>query len=57
MTSVNEVCNWCLLKIIEGKHEKKVKIFPVLIVNEIISFPDDFIFRKNNNENVPIIKW
>lgn len=57
MTSVNEVCNWCLLKIIKGKHEKKVKIFPVLIVNEIISFPDDFIFRKNNNENVPIIKW
>lgn len=53
MTSVNEVCNWCLLKIIEREHKKN---FPVVLVNEIISFPDAFPFRKSNNENYPVIK-
>lgn len=36
-----------------GKHEIKKKKSPLYLVIEIISFPDAFPFRKNNNENVP----
>lgn len=58
MTLVNEVCNWHLLKMIKGNITLKKKVFSQLyLVIEIISFPDAFPFRKNNNENIPTSNW
>lgn len=56
MTSKTEVIKQ--LAFIEdnwGETWKEIKIFLVVLINEIIYFPYTFIFRKNNNENVAII--